>query len=173
MVHMIFDARPTMGEGTIRIKIETNIHEIESFEERISLPYEIQSNWWSGGVAVSTFTIEELMGTKLRCLYQRRKGRDLFDLWHVLNTIEADDERIVAALRHYMKDDVFTCPQLAANLAAKIGNDVFRSDLQDLIATPLKEFDITVAADLVMQRLGSRLRNAPDVEAIGDGDWRA
>ena len=33
---------------------------------------------------MTTFKIDELMGTKLRALYQRTKGRDLFDLWLAL-----------------------------------------------------------------------------------------
>gem|GEM_PF-3333175 len=30
---------------------------------------------------VPIYATTELLGTKLRALYQRRKGRDLFDLW--------------------------------------------------------------------------------------------
>ena len=77
MVRMVFDADPTSGVGRIRIKIETNVREIDSFEARITLPYEVESPWWVGAADVSTFSIEELMGTKLRALYQRRKGRDV------------------------------------------------------------------------------------------------
>ena len=32
-----------------------------------------------------TYEIDELIATKLRALYQRGKGRNLFDLWHVGN----------------------------------------------------------------------------------------
>ena len=60
---------------------------------------------------------------------QRRKGRDLFDLWHVLVALDADDARIVAGLEHYMRDDVFTYPQLAQNLWAKIEDAGFAADL--------------------------------------------
>lgn len=44
------------------------------------------SGWFSGEVDVTTYSLEELIGTKLRALYRRRKGRDLYDLWVVLNT---------------------------------------------------------------------------------------
>ena len=37
------------------------------------------SRWYSGTAAIATFEINELLATKLRALYQRRKGRDLFD----------------------------------------------------------------------------------------------
>jgi predicted nucleotidyltransferase component of viral defense system len=56
--------------------------EIESFLPRITRRYAVDSRWWSGRADVSTFQIEELMSTKLCAFYQRRKGRDLFDLRH-------------------------------------------------------------------------------------------
>ena len=37
------------------------------------------SRWYSGTAAIATFEFDELLATKLRALYQRRKGRDLFD----------------------------------------------------------------------------------------------
>ncbi|MGH2469017.1 MAG: nucleotidyl transferase AbiEii/AbiGii toxin family protein [Chloroflexota bacterium] len=40
----------------------------------------MKSPWFTGSADVPTFALEELLGTKLRALYQRRKGRDLFDL---------------------------------------------------------------------------------------------
>ena len=45
--------------------------------------FNMQSDWWSGNAKIATYEINELMATKLRALYQRRKGRDLFDLWYV------------------------------------------------------------------------------------------
>ena len=39
-----------------------------------------------------------LLATKLRALYQRRKGRDLFDLWWAHQQAYPDPARIVAIL---------------------------------------------------------------------------
>ena len=66
MVHMIFDAEPTSGVGRIRVKIETNVREVESFGERRDHPFSVQSSWWQGKAEIPTFSLEELMGTKLR-----------------------------------------------------------------------------------------------------------
>ena len=38
------------------------------------------SRWFTGAAKVLTYDLDELLGTKLRALYQRKKGRDLFDL---------------------------------------------------------------------------------------------
>jgi predicted nucleotidyltransferase component of viral defense system len=65
-------------------------------------PYSVQSNWFSGVCELSTYSLEELLGTKLRALYQRRKGRDLFDLWIGLTDRHPDNEAIVRIFQRYM-----------------------------------------------------------------------
>jgi predicted nucleotidyltransferase component of viral defense system len=172
MVHIVFDAEATNAPGRIRVKIETNIAETESFRPRITRPYAVDSRWWSGRADVSTFQIEELMSTKLRALYQRRKGRDLFDLWHALTDLHPDEQLVVDGLAHYMADEIFSYRELSANLAAKLEHPDFLADLDQLTADSTSNYDVTVAADLVMERLGSRLSGAPDLGEIEGGRWR-
>lgn len=173
MVHMIFDTDSTDGLRRIRIKIETNIRETESCFERTTRRYEVSSGWWSGEAEISTFHIDELMGTKLRALYQRSKGRDLFDLWHVLSDTDADDKRIITAFNHYMQDSAFAYSALATNLEEKLDDPNFAGDLNDLVRTPPAGYELAAAADVVMERLASRLAKAPPQDAIKDGRWRA
>ncbi len=47
----------------------------------VTRPFAVASPWFTGDAEVPTFAIEELTATKIRALFQRRKGRDLFDLW--------------------------------------------------------------------------------------------
>lgn len=173
MVHMVFDGEPTSGVGRIRIKIETNVREIEGFEARVTLPYEVDSPWWNGDADVPTFSIEELMGTKLRALYQRRKGRDVFDLWLALTALDPDVERIIGAFRHYIGDDIFGFGDLARNLMAKLANREFCEDLDQLVAETPAGYALDTAAELVMKRLGVLLDGAPDLSEIDDGAWRS
>lgn len=172
MVHIVFDGQATGAVGRIRVKIETNITETEAFLLRITRPYAVDSRWWSGRADVSTFRVEELMSTKLRALYQRRKGRDLFDFWHVLNDLRPDEQMIVEGLAHYMRDGLFSYRELSANLAAKLENADFVADLDQLIAASSPRYDVTLAADLIMERLGSRLAGAPVLDEIEGGRWR-
>jgi predicted nucleotidyltransferase component of viral defense system len=160
MVHIAFDAQATEGAGRIRVKIETNIAETDSFLPCITRPYAVDSRWWSGSADVSTFQLEELMSTKLRALYQRRKGRDLFDLWHVLNDLGADEQLIVDGLAHYMGDEIFSYRELSANLAAKLAHPDFVADLEQLTVGSPQRYDVAGAADLIVERLGSRLPGA-------------
>lgn len=171
----VFTAAPTQGAGgaRIRIKVETNQEETESYLDRPRLPFRVESGWWSGSAEVLTFALEELMGTKFRALYQRSKGRDLFDLWHVLDEQQVDEVEIIGALDHYMKERVFTYRQLRPNLVRKLADPNFVADLQQLVTEPPSRYEVVAAADLVMERLGSRLRNAPPLDEIVDGAWRS
>ncbi len=171
MVHVYLDAEPTSGIGRIRIKVETNIAEITPFRPTITVPLNVESQWFQGRGDVPTYKLEELMGTKLRALYQREKGRDLFDQWLTLRG-GADPDEIVGAFKHYMGDSAFTYPQLRQNLLAKLESDEFNADLETLLVEVPAEYEVPSAADLVMEMLGSRLHNAPSVEEIAEGRWR-
>lgn len=172
MVHMILDAEATDGPRRIRIKIETNIAETEPFRLTTGIEHSVSSRWWAGAATVPTFALEEMMATKLRALYQRRKGRDLFDIWLVLTTQKTKPAEIVASLGHYMREAVFTYPQLRLNLLDKLADAEFRADLQSLLIDLPDGYDIDVAADTIMERLGALLRNAQPLQQISDGGWR-
>ncbi len=64
----------------LRLKVEINTREhfaVLGFTKR---PFQVESRWCSGRANITTFELDELLATKMRALYQRRKGRDLFDL---------------------------------------------------------------------------------------------
>jgi predicted nucleotidyltransferase component of viral defense system len=156
-----FDADATSEAGRIRVKIEINVAETEPFLDPITLSYAVQSRWWSGAARVPTFEPSELLATKLRALYQRRKGRDLFDLWVALDALDIDDQAVVDGLGHYMRDAVYSYPELQRNLEQKVGDRVFLEDLEQLVAEPPAGYEPRAAAALVLRRFGTRLRNAP------------
>lgn len=172
MARADFDAAPTSGLGRIRVKVEINVAETDALFPRIAIPFAVDSPWWRGEGNIATFPLEELMGTKLRALYQRSKGRDLFDLWHVLAHLDPDEAKIVAALDHYMDGEAFTFRELKQNLASKLEDRDFRSDMTRLVTSAPDTYDPVDAADLLMSRLGPHLHNAPDAAAIQNGAWR-
>jgi hypothetical protein len=43
-------------------------------------PFKVASRWFDGACEIQTYELDELLGTKLRALYQRKQARDLFDL---------------------------------------------------------------------------------------------
>lgn len=166
MAHVYLDGQPTEGIGRIRIKIEMNVTETNSFQPRTTLPHTVTTSWWSGEADIPTFEPEEMLATKLRALYQRSKGRDLFDLWLGLTVLKADPEKIIAGFHHYMRGAAFSFPELRDNLATKLTNPSFRHDLDALLTNTPADYTADDAATLIMRELGSRLRNAPLLDEI-------
>lgn len=93
--------------------------------------------------------------------------------WSRLTSSDVQPDRIVEALRHYMRDEVFTYPQLAANVKEKLSDPGFHADLGDLVQTTPESYDQVAAADLAMERIGSQLSNAPSLTKIEGGQWRS
>ncbi len=66
-------------------------------------PFSVESSWYQGKTNVASFEPEELFGTKLRALLQRRKNRDLFDLNEGLKQLEMTPDKLIACFEHYLK----------------------------------------------------------------------
>ncbi|MGH3446257.1 MAG: nucleotidyl transferase AbiEii/AbiGii toxin family protein [Nocardioidaceae bacterium] len=81
----------------LRIKVEINTYETSPARGLIRAPFEVRSAWFMGAAEVLTFAPAELVSTKLRALFQRTKGRDLFDLWLALTTLQLDPAEIHSA----------------------------------------------------------------------------
>ena len=105
---------------------------------------------------MQTFAIEELVATKIRALYQRRKGRDLFDLWLALEHLLIDPDRIVDAFSTY-RPDGYTADRAIELLTAHAANRAFRADIAALAVVLPFEYDIDVAAAVVCDGLLRRV----------------
>ena len=94
----------------MRLKIEINTREHFTELGLSRVPFRVESRWFSGDAGVTTFKIDELMGTKLRALYQRSKGRDLFDLWFALAHGTVDTGALFRSFRCYMAEGATRLP---------------------------------------------------------------
>lgn len=77
----------------VRLKIEIDTREHFSVRGLRSRDFVVDTQWYSGRAGVTTYDPEELLGTKLRALCQRSKGRDLFDVWPCLQDLTAYRDR--------------------------------------------------------------------------------
>lgn len=138
----------------MRLKVEVNTRENFSVLGYQSLPFEVNSGWFSNKVHVKTFALNELLGTKIRALYQRRKGRDLFDLWYSLAHCECSPEEIVYCFCKYMEHNGVKIARkdLLANLEGKLSDKRFLTDIQALLRTGLN-YDHSVAFEHVSEKL--------------------
>jgi hypothetical protein len=119
----------------------------------------VDNPWFSGNAYIGTYMIEELLGTKLRALYQRKKGRDLYDLWLALTLLEVEDDKVIDCFNRYLEHEglAVSRAEFEDNLNNKLRNRSFWGDIQQLLPRGVS-YNITEAAPLVSQRLITHLR---------------
>lgn len=146
----------------LRLKIEINSREHFTELGLVHVPFVVDSQWFQGRAGVTSFAIDELLGTKLRALYQRRKGRDLFDLWYALIRGSASPDLLITCFNRYMAagGHSVTRAQFEANLHEKSGRVDFRDDIIPLLRQSL-HWDVQTALDVVVTQLLSKLPGEP------------
>lgn len=146
----------------MRLKIEINTREHFALLGLNQVEFVVTNPWFTGECEVATFQIDELLATKLRALYQRRKGRDLFDLWLCLEQKLIDPQRLVDCFLKYMDHEGHTLSraQFEQNLHEKESDTAFLSDIHPLLRSDL-HYDAVVALSAVRQSLIERLPGAP------------
>ncbi|VGO12884.1 hypothetical protein PDESU_01438 [Pontiella desulfatans] len=124
----------------MRLKVEINCREHQFIFGTIKKNYAVESPWFAGTAGLTTFELEELLATKVRALYQRRKRRDLFDLWYADQHAEIDWPRVMGAFRQIMKNDgtPVTSRQLQLNLEEKVNHPDFFADIRNLLRPELE-----------------------------------
>jgi predicted nucleotidyltransferase component of viral defense system len=142
----------------MRLKIEINSREHFAELGLERRPFTVESRWFHGACKVATYALDEMLGSKLRALYQRRKGRDLFDLWLGLTRGGASPKRIVPCFRRFMEASECTvsAAEYRQNLDRKLRDRLFREDLGPLLR-PDVEYDVETAGRLVLEELVGRL----------------
>jgi predicted nucleotidyltransferase component of viral defense system len=138
----------------LRLKVEVNTREHFAEHGFRRVPFAVTSRWFNGACDITTYDLDELLGTKLRALYQRRKGRDLFDMATAIASGGVDPRRVVAAFRRYMEEGghQVSRAQFERNLAEKLDDRRFLSDMPPLLAAR-QAWDAPRAATLVMDTL--------------------
>jgi predicted nucleotidyltransferase component of viral defense system len=142
----------------MRVKIEINTREHFSCRGLRRLPYSVTTLWHEASVDVTTYALEELLGTKLRALYQRKKGRDLYDLSVALGEHEVDGAAVVDCFQRYMAADgaAVTRAMFEENLAEKSVSPAFGDDVRPLLRDG-DAYDVDAAFVRVNSELVARL----------------
>jgi predicted nucleotidyltransferase component of viral defense system len=124
-------------EIRMRVKLEINCQEHFNVIERVNFPFEVESGWFNGKCEIRTYSINELLGTKLRALYQRSKGRDLFDLDYARRNLEINIDEIILCFRKYMEFSTKKKPPakkvFLQNLSAKMNDPDFAGDMEGIL----------------------------------------
>jgi predicted nucleotidyltransferase component of viral defense system len=123
-------------ETPLKLKVEINCKEHVSVHGFVKVPYEMSNTWFSGRCDLVTYRFEELIGTKIRALYQRRKGRDLFDLSLSAEASEIDPEDAVFCFKQYIALSGMKAPtgkEYLINLEKKMNGRLFISDTEGIL----------------------------------------
>jgi predicted nucleotidyltransferase component of viral defense system len=145
---------------SLRLKIETNCREhftVLGWEKK---PFEVKSSWFNGKCSLITYQLEELLGTKLRALYQRRKGRDLYDLWKALTTSNLNPDLLIKCYKEYMnfslEKPIPSKKEFLMNLEAKRVDADFLGDIAALLR-PDEKYNHEEAFKIVIDTLIERM----------------
>lgn len=146
----------------LRLKVEINTREHFAILGFMRHPFAVNSRWFHGDCEINTYSLNELLATKLRALYQRSKGRDLFDLAVGLASPSVDPDRVVHAFVEYMKhgNHSVSRAEFELNLRAKLGDSRFTADIGPLLANGFA-WDIEAAAEAVRTQFIGRVPELP------------
>ena len=124
-------------EIRLRLKLEINCKEHFNVLDWVDFPFEVASDWFSGSAKIRTYSINELLGTKMRALYQRSKGRDLFDLNYSRISIKLNSNEIIHCFKEYIKFATGNRPpskkEFLMNIEEKENNPDFTGDMEALL----------------------------------------
>ncbi len=149
----------------IRLKVEINCKEHFSVMGFHKVPFEVNNRWFCGKCEITTYALDELMGTKLRALYQRKKGGDLFDMQVALDHGNINVEKTLECYSKYMDFVVEKAPtykQFVQNMELKLQDSEFLDDTDILLRAGADKFDPQRAYAMVKEAFIDKLPGKRD-----------
>jgi len=139
----------------MRLKIEINTREHLNVFGIQEIPYKVENGWFSGECNVTGFAIEELLGSKLKALYGRKKGRDLFDLYWAFTHLNIDIDKLLFSNKKYYENAEQKQPavkQFLLNMEEKLNEVEFTEDVFPVLKSGI-EYDNHTAWESVRKML--------------------
>jgi predicted nucleotidyltransferase component of viral defense system len=135
---------PTSSDAALaHLKVEVNTNENKSFFPLVTVKVQVPGPGAARHIAVASYDLDEMLGTKLRALLQREHGRDLFDIvwaWETSQQPHAVSKvnpgRVGEAFRFYMRQEgsTFSAANIEAELARRMKSRKFLSDMDGYLA---------------------------------------
>jgi predicted nucleotidyltransferase component of viral defense system len=151
-------AIPSLVEAgrTLEIVVEANVTERTSHRPVVKLPFEFPFRDAAVRTQVNSYDLHEMLGTKLRALFQRRRGRDLFDLYWALTVAEPAviPVQIIESFQHYLKLEGSAAgrSEFVALLDGHLADRGFCSDMNQLLRVGIS-YDPLRAGECVKTKL--------------------
>lgn len=126
----------------ISIKLEINSADAEPALDLVAVPLAVHAlGWRDAEGAPLTYQVPELLGTKFRAISERKKGRDLWDIYHATSRLRVADAPLAACAAHYLKYHDIMPSDFRQRLAANLLDPAFRQDMDTLIVGGLGTYD--------------------------------
>lgn len=160
ILRLNYEVPPAAALAPLVVKIEANVNERQPFlplqEDRFEFDFRGEQHF----VPIIGYDLAELLGTKMRALFQRDQGRDVFDLyWALIRSHPAvNTANVIKAFEHYLKREG-TVPRRSDFLQAldhRMANRGFRQDIIPLLRKGIT-FNIDEARTIVQERLLNQL----------------
>ncbi|HOQ54904.1 MAG TPA: nucleotidyl transferase AbiEii/AbiGii toxin family protein [Verrucomicrobiota bacterium] len=92
---------------TLEIVVEANVTERKPHRAIVEMPFSFPFRDKAVQTHIKGFDIHEMLGTKMRAMFQRKRGRDLFDLYWALtkSPTPVDPAAVIASFEHYLKQE--------------------------------------------------------------------
>lgn len=149
---------PSVSEpgANLDIVVEANATERHPHRQIVQIPFAFAHREATSRVSLNGYDLHEMLGTKMRALFQRRRGRDLFDLfWALTQARPAVDPRLVVeSFRHYLEKEGSRAgrDEFIGILDGHLADRGFCSDMVPLLRVGLT-YDPKAAGALVKQKL--------------------
>ena len=145
-----------------KLKVEINTTEHFHIKPLTTFNYTVNSDWFEGEADILTYQLDELMATKLSALYQRSKGRDLFDLWLVKKHKLIDLPNVLSIFTAYCQktNSHITRAMFEQGLFQKRSRSDFKYDIEPLLKPDL-QWNFEEAFQMVEQEIIGYLPGEP------------
>jgi predicted nucleotidyltransferase component of viral defense system len=142
------------------IVVEANVTERTPHLSVVAIPFQFPFREQPVQTQIKGYDIHELLGTKMRAMFQRKRGRDLFDLYWALtkSTSPVEPAGIIESFLHYMKQEGTKASRAESIgiLEGHLRDRGFCSDMEPLLRTGIS-YDPQVAGVYITTNLLSLL----------------
>ncbi len=144
------------GGKPLEIVVEANATERTSYRPVARVPFRYPFRDQTVSATLNGFEIHEMLGTKLRALFQRKRGRDLFDLYWALaaSPFPVNSSEIIESFLYYMQQEgtIARRDEFIGILNGHLQERGFLTDMKALLRTGIS-YDPLIAGSYVINNL--------------------
>jgi predicted nucleotidyltransferase component of viral defense system len=122
---------------TMELVVEANVTERKLHRHVVEMPFSFPFRDETVRTQVKAYDIHEMLGTKMRAMFQRKRGRDLFDLYWALtkSATPVDPSGVIESFQHYMEQEGTKAGrrEFIGILESHLGDPGFCTDVEPLL----------------------------------------